>query len=306
MNDSRNPLAAGLFALVRHRRLAAVLWLASLVALLPALASLARFARRWDEGPFRETILAGWDGWAVLSWLAFNPGEASTFQAAALVSVSLGAFLHLFLVPGLLRTIATDVNRPVLRRVVAESAALFRPNLWGFSRYLLTLAFWEGLLVALPVAAIAAAGKHVEAPPNGPLANLSLAWGVVVGTVVFLNVSARWSMARVALALDDSPTARGAYRVAKRRLSGGRLAAIGIALFWFALGLALQAGFTRAGVALNPSTGRGVLGLVLFRQAGFLLLAATRVGYWASLLAFERRRRPRPAAPAASRVEARA
>lgn len=294
-----SALAFGLRSAIRHRRLAAILWLASLVAVLPAGPALLRATARWDDGPFREAILKGWDGWAILSWFSFQPGEASILAASLGFSIACGTLLHLLLVPGVLRALVADVRRPVLRRVVAESADLFRPNLWGSLRYLLTLAFWSGLLVALPVAGILKL-KGEEAPPNGLLDDVALAWGLVSGIAILTNVSLRWSLARVALARVDSPTARGAFRVAKARLRGARPRAAGIWLFWLVLGILVQVSFTNLGVALNPGTGPGVVGLFLVRQTGFFLLAMTRVGYWASLLEFERSSLPVVTAPVAA------
>ena len=43
---------------------------------------------------------------------------------------------------------------------------------------------------------------------------------------------------------------------------------------------------------MNPRTNGAVAGLFLFRQIGFFLLAMARVGFFASLLAWEERRRP--------------
>ncbi len=53
---------------------------------------------------------------------------------------------------------------------------------------------------------------------------------------------------------------------------------------------------------MNPGSGAGIAALVFVRQAGFWILAATRVGYQASLLAFGDARRPLPPIPLAHPV----
>jgi hypothetical protein len=172
---------------------------------------------------------------------------------------------------------------------------------WAFGRYLVSLAFWIGLLVVAPALLLGkAAGK--DAAPNGPLATFALAWVVVTSILVAANVNLRFSLARIALARGDAASARGAYSAAKAVLRGGRPRAIGLWLFWFVAGLALQAAFTALGVAMNPGTTAGIAALVLVRQAGFWILAASRVGYQASLLRLEETRRPLPRVPLAHPV----
>ena len=284
---------SGLSTALRHRRLALVLWLGLVVSMLPVLIALGPLTRGFDEGPFREAILKGWDSWAMVSWFAFKAREWAMFRPSFYLAASLGVLVQLFLVSGVIRTLLADVKRPVLRRVVTEGAALFRPTVWAFLRFLITLTFWEGLLVGgMDWLLGKIAGEN--APPNNGFAAFGELWTVVVGVVVFLNVSARFDLARIALARDDSPTARGAYRVAKERLSGGRAAASLRVLGWLVAGIAVQALFTNAGIALSPKTDGGIFWLVVFRQLGFVVLAMTRVGFWGSLLKWEETRRPVP------------
>ena len=87
---------------------------------------------------------------------------------------------------------------------------------------------------------------------------------------------------------------RGAYRVAKRRLRGHRASAIVLALAWLAAGFAVQALFTSVGLRWNPQTDGSTTALFVVRQLGFFVLAMVRVGFWASLLAWENARRPSP------------
>ena len=89
------------------------------------------------------------------------------------------------------------------------------------------------------------------------------------------------------------------YRAAKAILRGTRRRAAGLWLFWLALGLGIQGAFTALGVAMNPATSAGLAALVLVRQAGFWLLAMTRVGYQASVLRFGELNRPLPPIPLA-------
>lgn len=293
MNGTRSSLPAGFSAALSHRRLAVVLWLALAIPGIAFWVPLAGLAKKLDASPFRETLLAGWDSWGMLAVLAFDDGEWRVLLPAFLAYAVLFLLAHLFVTGGAIRTVDAGIARPVFRKVVADGAALFRPSLWAFSRYLLTLAVWTGLLVAIPIAFFGRLAGD-DAPPNGFWTNVSVLWGVLVGSVVFLNVTARFHLARIALARDFASNARGAYRVAKQRLRGHRGAACGLVLFWLVAGLAIQALFTNVGVRLNPSTEGGVFGLFVVRQFGFVVLAATTVGLWGSLLAFEESRRPQP------------
>lgn len=293
MNDGRSPLAAGVHAALRHRRLAGVLWLSLFLSAAISWTAFRATFGAFDTGPFREALMKGWDSWAAASFLVYRMREIQAALPLVLASLVVGALLHVFLVGGLIRTLLADVARPVLRRVVADSAALFRPNLWAFLRYGVTLLFWEAVLVGGPLRLFKALGGK-DAPPNGAWATLSEWWLLVVGLVVLLNVSLRFDLARIALAREDAPTARGAYRLAKQRLRGARPGAVLLALAWLVAGVAVQAVFTRLGVRMSPSTDGGVTALVVVRQIGFFVFAMTRIGFWGSLLAWEAARRPAP------------
>jgi hypothetical protein len=289
----RSPFPSGLSAALRHKRLAGVLWLGLVFSMLPVLVALGPLTSSFDDGPFREAIVKGWDSWGVLSWLSFRSREWAMFRPSFYLAAAVAVFVHLFLVGGVIRTLLADVRRPVLRRVLTEGAALFRPTLWAFFRFFLTLAFWEALLVGGVRWLLKKIAGH-DAPPNGGLASFAELWTLLVGGLVYLNVSARFDLARVALARDDSPTARGAYRVAKQRLSGSRASASLLLFGWLVLGLAVQTLFTSLGVRMSPHTNAGVFWLVAVRQLGFVVLAMTRVGFWGSLLTWEEARRPVP------------
>jgi hypothetical protein len=244
----------------------------------------------FDEGTFRETLVKGWDGWAILSFLVVRRADVAVAVAAISCAFLVFALLQVFLTGGALRVLVDGKPRPVFARVVAESAGLFKANLWATARFALTASIWMGLLVVAPVALLGKLGK--DAPPHTFLPNLAFWWAIVVGAIVFLNVGLRFDLARIALARGDARNARGAYRVAKQRLGGRRASGIRIILFWLALGAVVQAVFTSVGLQINPHTGGAVAGLFLFRQAGFFLLAMVRVGFWAALLVWEERRRP--------------
>jgi hypothetical protein len=174
--------------------------------------------------------------------------------------------------------------------VVAESAALFKANLWATARFALSSLFWLGLLVVLPCAGLNRLARH--APPHGGASTLLFWWALLAGLLVLFNTGLRFDLARIALARDDARNARGAYRVAKQRLSGRRVSGLRVILFWLVVFLGVQALFTSAGLHMNPRTNGAVAGLFLFRQVGFFFLAMARVGFFASLLAWEERRRP--------------
>jgi hypothetical protein len=285
--------STGISAALRHRRLALVLWLGLVVSLLPVLAALGPLTKDFDEGPFREPLVKGWDSWGMLSWTLFKGREWTMFWPSLWLAIGLAFLVQLFLTAGAIRTLLADVSRPVLRRVVVEGAAQFRSTLWAFVRFLISLAFWEAVLVwSVRWAFKKIAGT--DAPPHNGWANAAQIWTVVVGTLVYLNVAARFDLARLALAREDSPTARGAYRVAKERLTGARAGAVGLLLGWAIAGFAVQAIFTNLGIRLSPRTDAGVFWLVVFRQLGFVVLAMTRVGFWASLIRWEEARRPVP------------
>ncbi len=294
METTKSPLAVGLSAALANRRLAGALWAAMTATAVVAWLPLRTVSSALDQSPFRETVLRGWDSWAFLSGIAVKGPELASFGAALAFAVLVSLAVDLFLSMGTIRVLRAGVRRPVLRRLVADGASLFRPALWGFLRYVVGLVLWTGLLAAVPALLLSKlAGR--DAPPNGPLATAAFWWAVVAGTVVFLNASARFALARIALARDDAPSARGAFRVSRQRLRGHRASAAGIVLFWLAAGLLVQALFTNLGVGLDPSTNGGVLGLVVLRQLGFVLLAATRVGFWGSFLSWEEGRRPKAA-----------
>jgi hypothetical protein len=282
--------STGLGAALRHRRLAAVLWLSLLASALVAWSPLKSLFAILDEGAFRETLVKGWDGWAYLSFRWNRGPEVGVALAAVSGAFAVFALLQIFLTGGVLRALIAGRPRPVFRFVVAESAGLFKANLWATIRFAITAGIWMGLLVALPVRLLGKLAK--DAPPHTFLPDLGFWWGLVVGAIVLLNVGLRYDLARIALARGEAVNARGAYRVAKQRLSGRRVSGIGVLLSWLVVFLGVQALFTSVGLHMNPRTNGSVTGLFLFRQIGFFLLAMARVGFFASLLAWEERRRP--------------
>jgi len=296
MTSRHSPLSTGLSAAFAYRRLAGVLWLGLLLAALPAWIAFGPLFSPIDEGPFRETLLKDWDSWAFLSFLGVFPRQVSVAFAAVGTGLVLSVLLDLLLTTGAIRVLLSELPRPALRRTVAEGAALFRPVAWAFGRYLVSLTFWIGLLVVGPVLLLGKIAGE-DAPPNGTLATLGLAWAVVASLAVAANVNLRFSLARIALATGEAANARGAYRAAKKVLRGSRPRAAGLWLFWLSLGLAIQAGFTALGVAMNPATSSGIAALVVVRQFGFWLFAMTRVGYQASLLRLAELKRPIPPIP---------
>lgn len=297
----RSAIPAGLSAAFTYRRLAGVLWLGLLVSALPAWFAFGPLLAPLDSGPFREGIARGWDSWAFLSFLGLHGRETGVALAAVGAGLVLSVLLDLLLVTGAVRVLLSGLPRPALRRAVAEGAALFRPVSWAFARYLLGLAVATGLLVVAPVLLLGKLAGE-DAPPNGPLSTAAVVWAVAGSVLVAATLNVRFSLARIALARGEASTARRAWREAGRVVRGARARAVGIWLFWFAAGAAVQAAFTALGVRMNPGTGAGIAALVVVRQAGFWLLAATRVGYQASLLAFSDARRPEPPLPLAHPV----
>lgn len=282
--------SSGFSTAIRHRRLAGVLWLSLLASALVTWSPLKALFRAFDDGAFREALVKGWSGWAMWSFRISRDSEIAIAVAALAGAVLVFALLQIFLTGGVLRVLIEGKPRPVFARVVAESAGLFKANLWATARFALTAGIWMGLLVAGPVALLAKLGK--DAAPHTFIPELRFWWGLVIGAIVFLNVGLRFDLARVALARGDARNARGAYRVAKQRLSGRRLSGIRIILFWLALGIVVQFLFTTVGLRWNPQTNGATTALFLVRQFGFFALAMVRVGFWASLLVWEERRRP--------------
>jgi hypothetical protein len=292
-----SPLATGVGAAFRHWRLAAVLWLSLLASALVAWYPIKTLFAIFDEGAFREALVKGWDGWGMLSFLVTQRREIRIVEASAAAALLAFALLQIFLTGGVLRALIAGRPRPVFRLVVAESAGLFKANLWATVRFALTTAFWTGLLVAGPMKLLEKLGR--DAPPHTFVPDLRFWWGLVIGAIVLLNVGLRYDLARVALGRGEAVNARGAYRVAKRRLRGSRPSAILLALAWIVIGLAIQALFTALGMRWNPQTNASTFWLFVFRQFGFFVLAMARVGFWGSLLAWEDARRPAPSAYAA-------
>lgn len=284
--------STGLGAALRHRRLAAVLWLSLLASALVTTGPMKALFKVLDEGAFREALVKGWDGWAFVSFVVTQDRGIAIALASVGAALLVFAVLTIFLTGGVLRALIGGRPRPVFRLVVAESAGLFKANLWATIRFMIAASFWLGLLVAGPAALLAKIGK--DAAPHTFLPELRFWWIVIGGAIVFLNVGLRYDLARVALARGEAVNARGAYRVAKRRLRGSRPSAILLAVVWIAIGLALQAAFTSWGLRWNPHTDGSTFWLFVFRQFGFFFLAMVRVGFWASLLAWENERRPSP------------
>jgi hypothetical protein len=284
--------STGLGAALRHRRLAAVLWLSLLASALVTTGPMKALFKVLDEGSFREALVKGWNGWAFVSFVVTEDRGIGIALASVGAALLVFTLLTIFLTGGVLRALIAGRPRPVFRLVVAESAGLFKANLWATIRFMIAASFWLGLLVAGPAALLAKIGK--DAAPHTFLPELRFWWMVVGGAIVFLNVGLRYDLARVALARGEAVNARGAYRVAKRRLRGSRPSAILLAVVWIAIGLAVQAAFTSWGLRWSPHTNGSTFGLFVFRQFGFFVLAMVRVGFWASLLAWENERRPSP------------
>ncbi len=285
-----SPVVAGLSSALKHRRLAGVLWLSLLASGLLAWFPLRSVTAILDSGPFRESLVRGWDSWGMLSFLVVERAQLRLVLAAFLGAAVAFAFLQIFLTGGMLRVLVAGRARPVLATVIAESAALFKANLWAAARFVLSSLFWLGLLVVVPCAVLGRIAK--QAPPHGGAATLLFWWALLGGLLVLLNTALRYDLARIALARDDARNARGAYRIAEQRLSGRRASGIRIMLFWVVVFVLVQALFTSLGLRLNPRTTGAVAGLFVFRQLGFFLLAMARVGFFASLLAWEEGRRP--------------
>ena len=281
---------SGLSAALRHRRLAGVLWLSLLLSALVAWYPIKALFAIFDEGAFREALVKGWDGWGMLSFFITQRREIAIAEASVAAALLAFALLQIFLTGGILRALIAGRTRPVFARVVAESAALFKANLWATARFALSSLFWLGLLVVLPCAGLHKLAKH--APPHGGAATLLFWWALLGGLFVLFNTGLRFDLARIALARADARNARGAYRIAKQRLSGRRVSGIRVILFWLVVFVGVQALFTSGGLHMNPRTSGAVAALFLFQQIGFYLLAMARVGFFASLLAWEERRRP--------------
>jgi hypothetical protein len=289
-----SSFSAGIGAAFRNRRLAAVLWLSLLASALVASGPIKAFFAILDEGAFRETLVKGWDGWAFLSFLWNRQAELAIAGAAVSAAFLVFALLQIFLTGGVLRALIAGRNRPVFRLVVAESAGLFKANIWATVRFALTAGIWFALLVTVPVKIFGKVFKDAAPHTFGP--DLMFWWTLLVGAVVLLNVALRYDLARVALARGEAVNARGAYRVAKRRLRGSRPSVILLAVVWIAIGFGVQAVFTSIGLHWNPQSNGTTWWLFVFRQFGFWILAMVRVGFWASLLAWENARRPAPSA----------
>ena len=284
-----SAFGAGLGASLRHRRLAAVLWLSLFFSAFVFSHTFRKLFAPLDDGAFREALVKGWDGWGVLTFLVRHWDAIGVALAAVGGAFLLFALLTIYLTGGVLRALIGGRPRPVFRLVVSESAGLFKANLWATARYVLTGAWWIGLLVALPVRILGKIGE--DAAPHTFLPDLAFWWGLAGGALVLLNVGLRYDLARVALARGEAVNARGAYRVSRRRLRGHRPSAIALAVAWLAIALAIKALFTSLGLRWGPKTNGATAALFVFRQLGFWVLAMARVGFWASLLEWENKRR---------------
>ena len=285
-----DALRSGLRAMAGQRRLAGVLWLSLVLPAGVAFTALAPLTRLLDSSPSGASLVKGWDSWALLSWHATRTAQWKGTLAVVLLALLGGWLLQLFLTGGVLRVLIAGDRRPVLGRVVAGSVALFKVNLWATGRYLLSLAFWLGGVCG-GVAWLLGKVAGASAVPESPWIQARDLWLLSAGPLGFFMVSLRFDLARIALARGEAATARIAYRLSGPRIRGHRTPLLGIALLWSGVALALGWAFTTIGVSMNPGSVGALLALVLFRQAGFAVQAAARVGFWASLLRFDEGRR---------------
>jgi len=286
----KGPLGYGLSTSRAHWRLALILWLSLVLPAGMAVTALGPLTRLLDDSPFRGPLLQGWDSWAIFSWLSTRAAEWRGALLLVLLALAAGWLLQLFLTGGVLKVLSSDVRRPALARVIVGSVELFGVNAWATCRYLLSLAFWLGAVVGGGAWLLGkVAGK--AAPPNSFWFEAREVWCLGAGLLAFFLVSLRFDLVRVVLARGEVSTARSAYRVAGARASGKRGRLLLLALSWTAVSLGLAALLTDVGVSLDPHTGAGVAGLVLFRQAGLVVQAMTRIAFWGTLLRFDALRR---------------
>ena len=135
-----SAFTAGLGASLRNRRLAGILWLSLLGSALVAAGPIKALFKVLDEGAFREALVKGWDGWAFVSFLVSRGPEIDVALAAVASAFVVFALLQIFLTGGVLRALIGGRPRPVFRLVVAESAGLFKANLWATVRFALAAA----------------------------------------------------------------------------------------------------------------------------------------------------------------------
>ena len=286
----RDALVAGIRAMASRRRLAAILWLSVAVPAGIALAAVGSLTRLLDSSPLRDPLLKGWDSWAMMSWFATRSEQWKGAAPVVLVVIVGGWLLQLFLTGGVLRVLLAGDRGPVLARVATGSVALFRVNLWATARYLVSLVFWLGGICG-GAAWLLGELAGEAAPPESLWLSARNLWLLSSLPLGFFLVSLRFDLARVALARGDAGKARIAYRLAGARLRRHRLTVLGIAVCWSLVALALASIFTRIGIWVNPGTRGALLALILFRQAGFAVQAAARIGFWASLIRFDEGRR---------------
>jgi hypothetical protein len=292
-NPSRTRAVLGQIRL--HWRLGVVLWTSLLVCSLPIWIPLSAIASRFDNSPFRESVLEGWDSWAVSSLAASRAAESGNLVLSILLGVFVHAGIYLFLSTGMLRVLHLGLPRPAFARTVIEAIHLAVPTLRAFLWFLLSLFFWWGVLAAIPAWALWKL-PGAMAPSDHLLRRAAEAWLLASGAVVFIHGSVRFDLARIALVKERTSGVLAAFRIAGRVMKGGRLRVIGIWLFWFALGGLVQSASIKTGLAMNPSGSVLLFCLILFRQVGFLLLAFLKVGFFAHLLSWEENRfqRARP------------
>jgi hypothetical protein len=83
-----SAIGAGLSSALRQRRLAGVLWLSILASALVAWFPLRSATKILDSGPFRESLVKGWDSWGILSFLVVQRHEIRLVVAAFLGAAS--------------------------------------------------------------------------------------------------------------------------------------------------------------------------------------------------------------------------
>ena len=130
-----SAFSTGLLAALRHRRLAGVLWLSLLASALVTWSPIKSMFEPFDDSAFREALVKGWDGWAAASFLMTKGPQIRMAFAAVTGALVVFALLQIFLTGGVLRALIGGRPRPVFRLVVAESAGLFKANLWAAVRF---------------------------------------------------------------------------------------------------------------------------------------------------------------------------
>jgi hypothetical protein len=301
MSEARGPLAAGLAAL-RHGKLilllalvTAALGVTAATPLMPTFQEVLAGTLAGDHFIRNQPTAAPTDFFDLVREMF--PAFAGAMRAAGWAGL-VGVLFQMLIAGGIIA---------VLGRGPFSFDQLFGParrNFWHNLKCFLLFAIANLIVLGAWLGGGGALRKRLleDAPPDAPARSLTFWILAVVGVLLFAALSLLYDFARAARRHAPTIGAFRAFRFARRALSGSWLRALGLWIFWLALG----GGAVLALFALTwalPAVSRPAIAFLMLLQFGVLWLrSAVRVAAWGSYIALLEPR-ARPALSAIARVK---